>query len=53
MFSKSTSQNLTAGKKPMGFGKGRLLQVAEQPLVNNGVMSLDVVYLFMIKIIYV
>ena len=53
MFSKSTSQNLTAGKKnPTGFGKGRLLQaageerllqVAELSSVNSGVLSLDFV----------
>ena len=57
MFSKSTLQNLTAGKTPIGFGKWRLLQVDdEQPSVNSsGVISLRLVselikHLFMIKI---
>ena len=47
--------NLTAGKSPAGFGKRMLLQVAEQPSVNIGVLSLYFVseiieQLFIIKI---
>ena len=54
-FSNSTSLDLMAGKHPTGFGKGRLLQVAEMLSVNSGVLSLYLVYkiiehLFMIKI---
>ena len=42
-------------KNPRDFGKGSLLQVAEQPSVSSGVLSLYLVYeiiehLLMIKI---
>ena len=57
MISKSTSRNLTAGKNPTCFRKGKLLWVAEQPSINSGVISLYLVseiietfIVFMIKI---
>ena len=44
-----------AGKNPMGFSKGRLLHVAEQPSVDSRVLSLHLIseiieHLFMVKI---
>ena len=50
------SWNLTAGKNPTGFGKGRQLQVAKQPSVSDGVLSrylvseINIKHLLMIKI---
>ena len=53
---KVNSRDLTLGKTPTGFGKGGLLQAAEQPSVNSGVLSLYLVsetieHLFVINFI--